>query len=177
MCIRDRIYGFKDIGVPKTTALERAIEYKLGHIPLGIEFHNQKVKSVDTGILFLLTDTMESRREIFGYSTNLLHIIETRMASTHGNIHSISPFNKADTVKWFATMMSDDTPTDSAELSPCGTAMTVGPTASIIANMAVWEFINYLLNQGTATKRADIFLKPLMIDTGEINHDQIKEAG
>ena len=119
---------------------------------------------------------MESRREIFGYSTNLLHIIETRMASTHGNIHSISPFNKADTVKWFATMMSDDTPTDSAELSPCGTAMTVGPTASIIANMAVWEFINYLLNQGTATKRADIFLKPLMIDTGEINHDQIKEA-
>jgi hypothetical protein len=83
------------------------------------------------------------------------------MASTHGNIAHFSPTNHAQRKAWVDTLISDD----EGEVSPCGTSISVGPTASLIANMAVWEFINFLLNDGCATAQLDVHFKPMLMTT------------
>jgi molybdopterin/thiamine biosynthesis adenylyltransferase len=113
-------------------------------------------------IVFLLTDTMASRREIVDAlrkkgETNI--IIETRMASSYGNIFVFNP-NDNKEYKWWKSTLIDD---GEAEVSPCGTSISVGPTANIIANLAVWQMICYLVDPSCINKQTNLFLKPLVL--------------
>jgi molybdopterin/thiamine biosynthesis adenylyltransferase len=113
-------------------------------------------------IVFLLTDTMASRREIVDAlrkkgETNI--IIETRMASSYGNIFVFNP-NDNKEYKWWKNTLIDD---GEAEVSPCGTSISVGPTANIIANLAVWQMICYLVDPSCINKQTNLFLKPLVL--------------
>ena len=169
--LANQAYLHQHIAMPKIQALKNLTSMKLG-IPedqLPMRFINERIdQRVFDGFLFLLTDTMESRRQIVnaqstGADSMLLHIFETRMASTHGNIFHFSPTNKSQRQAWFDSLISDD----EGEMSPCGTSISVGPTASLIANLAVWEFMNFLLDDGCATAQLDVFFKPMMFSTRE----------
>jgi hypothetical protein len=81
------------------------------------------------------------------------------MAAAHGNVYHFSPVNKSQRDAWFGSLISDD----EGEVSPCGTSISVGATASLIANLAVWEFINFLLDDGCATAQLDVFFKPMLL--------------
>jgi molybdopterin/thiamine biosynthesis adenylyltransferase len=113
------------------------------------------------GTVFLLTDTMASRKEIYEKcikgNYNVTRVIETRMASTHGNIYNFDPHTDGE--KWAATLIDDGV----AELSPCGSPLSVGPTAAIIANMAVWQYILNKTDPGMAASGLDLFLKPAIL--------------
>ena len=121
--LANQIYMATDIGAPKVEGCRNFVRNKLGVVPEKMHFHYEKVTPdlISSsfgigGVVFILTDTMESRRKIFDalvlrrnsnyipdngdelgttqlISTPLL-IIETRMASTHGTIFSINPFNE-----------------------------------------------------------------------------------
>lgn len=153
------------VGTSKVDACKELYKRKTGRdAPASLVFHNQKVPfekmpSLD-GYVFLLTDSMASRKEIYKscIEHNLLidGVIETRMASTHGNVLTFAPKDEEKAKAWFETLSDDET----TELSPCGQPISVGTTASIIANLAVWQYMLLASNPEAAMKQIDLYLKP-----------------
>lgn len=95
------------------------------------------------GIVFLLTDTMSSRKDIFSgmmYNPSISAVIETRMGTDCGNITVFDPARK-DHIKKFQESLFDDDEVG-VETSACGVAQTLAPTAMWTASAAVWQFLN-----------------------------------
>ena len=140
-------------------------EQRVGHGPTDVYLPS------GTGVLFVLTDTMQSRREIAAIarsqqtlSTNRLFlVIETRMASSYGNVYAVNPFDDAQWEAWTGSFVDDDA--DTTEVSACGASISVGPTAAIIANLAVWQMIHAITNPEAVDEVSNIFCKPSMLTT------------
>lgn len=188
--LANQIYMANDIGHPKVEGCKRFVRSKLGVVPDTMKFIPQKVTPqfiydgfVSAGVVFILTDTMESRRKIFdsllqrskssdrralvsnsALSQSPMLIIETRMGSTHGSIYSVNPFDTAACDAWRETLV-DDSDTDLIELSPCGTALSVGTTASLIANYAVWQMMQFFVDPLAMHPQVDFFFKPTLTIT------------
>jgi molybdopterin/thiamine biosynthesis adenylyltransferase len=113
-------------------------------------------------ITFLAVDTMHDREEIHDNSLMMNPkvdlVIETRMAAVHGNIYCFNPMKPSEYKQWLGTLIDDD----KAEASLCGTSITVGTTATLIANLAVSQMMQHLLHNMTDEK-INIFLEPLAI--------------
>ena len=142
--IPNQIYGEDQIGLQKTQALFDIIKRQTNS---EISVHNEKVDGSQNmkEIVFLLTDTMSSRKLIWEKSIkgkcNLM--IETRLDSDQGMIYTINPKNPKHVVKWEGTLCEDK----EADPSVCGGEITVGPSSSIIAELAVWQFIKWFQQQ------------------------------
>jgi len=175
--LANQLFLHEDIGNDKVRALHDWYIKKTGSSPpKSMHFHAQKVDEkfpatpLD-GYVFLLTDTMASRRQIFdiylhdGVSYDIERVIETRMAALHGNILHFDPKDPAQAAAWEATLTSDDD--KDTEQSPCGTSISVGTTASIIANLAVQQYMWLCTNPVGASARTDIYLRPLMVVSGD----------
>lgn len=181
--LANQIYMVRDIGKPKVHGCAEFALAKLGSPHESMMFHERTVTetfiragNVQGGIVFLLTDTMASRREIvntlasrcFGTTeqqiTAPILIIETRMASTHGAVLSLNPFDKNAHKRWLSTLV-DDSNTDAIELSPCGTSLSVGTTASLIANYAVWQMMQFFVDPLGMQAQVDLFFKPTLTIT------------
>lgn len=182
--LANQIYIATDIGKPKVEGCAQFASNKLGCLPAELKFFSQKVTpdfisngGIAGGIVFLLTDTMSSRRHIANTLVNRcnspiatkavlapLLIIETRMGSTHGAVFTINPFDNGSYKQWLSTLVDDDD-TDSIELSPCGTALSVGTTASLIANYAVWQMMHFFVDPIGLQPRVDLFFKPTLTIT------------
>jgi molybdopterin/thiamine biosynthesis adenylyltransferase len=187
--LANQIYMAGDINLPKVEGCKNFVRNKLGLVPDKMAFRNNKVTidriyqgEVSGGVVFILTDTMDSRRKIFDAlvarvapvgaaqlgSTTLTHspmlIIETRMASTHGSVFTVNPFDKTACDAWRSTLV-DDTIEDTTELSPCGTALSVGTTASLIANYAVWQMMQFFVDPVAVQPQIDLFFKPTLTIT------------
>ena len=187
--LANQIYMAKDIGETKVTGCRRFVESKLGVVPETMSFSHTKVSPdhiergyLNGGVVFLMTDTMESRRKlfdsmvrIFGVNTDgtrdshelitrPMLIIETRMGSTHGSVFSINPFDVTACEAWRGTLV-DDTDTDNIELSPCGTTISVGTTAALIANYAVWQMMQFFVDPLAMQQQVDFFFKPTLTIT------------
>lgn len=156
--LANQAYEADHVGQQKVDALKQLVTAKLGYNPEGWSFTNDKVTSAETmtGIVFLLTDTMASRAEIGPTLTNAVYVIETRMASSYGNIFGFVP---DDIEKWVATLTNDE----DAEVSACGTSISVGPTAKILANLAAWHMINFITCPQAVNPRTNFYLQPLLI--------------
>ena len=166
--LANQLYLTRDIGLPKVEAAKQWAMDKLGvkELPSTMRFVAQKVPFAGlemSGIVFLMTDTMVSRRQIMKFiiETNeglVSQIIETRMASSYGNVFAFPPLDAKMVKAWEATLIDDK----EAEVSACGTSISVGPTANIIANMAVWKMMVGLLDPEAMDNRTNIFLKPFV---------------
>lgn len=94
--------------------------------------------------VFLLVDSMETRRSIFKnnikFNFNVDLIIETRLDSLGGRVYAFNPQNPIHCNKWesFTDYSDEESP-----VSACGTQITVGPTAQIIANCSIIQFIRW----------------------------------
>jgi molybdopterin/thiamine biosynthesis adenylyltransferase len=181
--LANQIYMVRDIGKPKVLGCAGFAGEKLGSQHGDMGFHERTVTetfiregNVQGGVVFLLTDTMASRKEIvntlvsrcFGTTSQQaiapILIVETRMASTHGAVFSLNPFDKQAHKNWLATLV-DDSDTDNIELSPCGTALSVGTTASLIANYAVWQMMQFFVDPLGMQAQVDLFFKPTLTIT------------
>jgi len=133
-------------------------------------FYDKKVegnmKNEMGNVVFLLTDTMASRREIWKHSLwlnpNVKIVYETRMALTHGDIYRFNPAVAFENRKWNDSLIDDD----QAETSACGTALSIHTTASIIANLAVNNMVHWLKGEPVA-HHTGIYLHPLTITEEE----------
>ena len=164
--LANQLFIMDDIDKLKVEGLDRWVHQKLGeglkhglYIPERLPHAEYDLE----GTVFLLTDTMSSRREIYDHclKDNILveRVIETRMASSFGNIYSFDPAKTGD--QWLNTLISDD----EAEVSSCGSSISVGATASIIANQAVWQFMLSLTDPEGADDIVDVYLQPFCMST------------
>lgn len=174
--LANQIFNHSDIGKPKVEACADWYKLKTGYEPpKTMEFINAKLPCDDiqtTGTVFLLTDSMVSRREIFEScirgNLSAFRVIEVRMASTHGNVHVFSPLVDAESKAWIDTLIDDDL----AEVSACGSSLTVGTTASILANAAVWQFMHSKTDEAALDTAIDVFLKPMVVATRSLYSEQ-----
>jgi len=145
--IANQIYGPGDIWSSKTDVLSARLE-ELTNGP--VDNCNEKFVG-QRGLhpyVFLLTDTMSSRREIWEKSIKMKLsvklMIETRMGVSIGRVYNVNPCDIDHVEGWEATLYDDD----AAELSVCGTPLTVGATAELVSGYAVWSFINHFAKEG-----------------------------
>jgi len=142
--VANQLYTVGSVGSYKVTALARLIHAQTGD---SITTHKEAVTgNTKLGeVVFLLTDTMSSRREIFEGALagkfNVRLMIETRMGVDDGRVYAIQPWNPTQAERWLGTLYGDDDATVVA--SACGTAVTVGPTADLITGFALWQFIKW----------------------------------
>ncbi|MEI6118425.1 MAG: ThiF family adenylyltransferase [bacterium] len=140
--IANQIYQQDDIGKKKVDALAEHIKRATG---LTIHTHPDKVDGTQKlgEIVFLLTDTMSSRKEIWEkgirYQLSIKLMVETRMGSDNGRVYAINPCKCSHTKAWEDTLHNDDI----AEISACGASISVGPTAEIVSGLAVWQFLRW----------------------------------
>jgi len=140
--IANQMWELSDIGANKAAALANRCELINGITPV---VHGRATGSDEYGnIVFLLTDTISSRKEIFieglRFNNAVSRVIETRMGSIDGRIYSFNPNDLVQSSKWWTSLPDEDAPT---EASLCGTSISIGPTAAAIIGYAVWSFIQF----------------------------------
>jgi len=98
-----------------------------------------------TGIVFVLTDTMSSRAEIWRgalkYKANVKLVIETRMGLDMCRIYNVNPTD-LDQIKGYESTFSYDD--SQAEVSACGTSKSVITSAVTVASIAVRQMLNFI---------------------------------
>ena len=167
--LANQAFLHKHIGELKVDALYDLFKLKVGNTPPdSMKFIEGRVDK-DTpqdqieGVVFLLTDTMASRREIFETclkdNLGVSYVVETRMASSYGNVNTFDPNVPSQADAWEGSLISDE----GGEVSPCGQSISVGATASLIANLAVWQFILLHKDRSAHDPNVEIHFHPLML--------------
>lgn len=139
----NQVYKMEDIGDLKVNALQEDI---LERANINAIIHNEKVDGSQrlSGVVFVLTDTMKSREEIFNKAIQnnpgMKLFIETRMDLKGGRIYAFDPKNRDICKKYKETLYTDD----QAEVSACGISQTVIATGIGIVSQALWIFLNWV---------------------------------
>ncbi|HEU5114210.1 MAG TPA: ThiF family adenylyltransferase [Candidatus Paceibacterota bacterium] len=140
--VANQAFGNHQVGKLKVEALQELVKEQTG---TEIAVHAERVNGTQRlgSVVFLLTDTMASRQEIWKagirYKPHVKLLIETRMGKNSGRIYAVNPSSPAHVKGWEATLYSDDV----AEKSACGTSISVGPTAEVVSGLAVWQLIRW----------------------------------
>ena len=139
----NQMFGIRDINRNKALSMRNIIKMLTGFI---IKAKDEKIEG-DTplqGIVFMLTDTMKSRKDIYykaiKNNPKVELLIETRMDLRGGRIYVIDPSNREHIKKYEETLYGDD----EAEVSACGVSQTVLPTALGITSHAIWKLLDYI---------------------------------
>lgn len=138
--ITNQAFRLTDIGKPKVEALAEIVKEATG---LEIVQHPEKVDGTQklAEVVFVLTDTMASRKEIFEKGLKLKPwtkiFFETRMGIADGRIYSVNPLKPTEYKAYADTLYEDEV----SEESACGGKISVGPTAEAVSAAAVWQFI------------------------------------
>ena len=154
-----------DIGKFKVDAVKKLVKTSTGRDAVTI--HNESVDgSQQLGdIVFMLTDTMASRKQIWQAgireksATKLM--VETRMGVDEGRVYTIEPSNPSHIKRWEDTLYDDAV----AVASACGASVSVGPTAMFLASLSLWQMMRWAAQQDGKQDKLDnaiIFtLRPL----------------
>ncbi len=141
--IPNQIFGNNHIGMLKVEALRDIVKEQTG---TEITIHPERVDGSQRlgDVVFLLTDTMASRQEIWKaglrYKPHVKFMVETRMGKNSGRVYALNPASPAHVRGWEA---ASDYTDDVAEVSACGTSITVGPTAEVVSGLALWQLIRW----------------------------------
>lgn len=148
--IPNQAFRLRDIGDSKVGALYGLISEATGTLIV------PKQEAVDgsqklSGIVFVLTDTMSSRKQIWErslrFNLQVKLMVETRMGADSLRVYAINPFRPAHVKAWEATLYDDS----EAEVSACGASISVGATAETVSGLAQWAFISWWnIEQGKA---------------------------
>lgn len=131
-----------DIGKPKVDALNELVYNATG---MQIKTKNEAVTAQTrlSGIVFMMTDTMKSRKEIFEgaikLKPNVKLLIEPRMGLDMGRIYIVNPLDMLHVKEYEKTLYTDD----EASVSACGASQTVITTALSITSTCARQLINW----------------------------------
>ncbi len=131
-----------DVGAFKVDALARRIKEKSDVQATALPDRVDGTEPLGD-VVFVLTDTMESRKRIWQtglkYRPRVKWVIETRMGPESGMIYAFHPSRPGHVGEYEETLYRDE----EAEESPCGAPVSVGPTAEVVAGLAVWQMIRW----------------------------------
>jgi len=142
----NQIYEPSQVGRYKAEALKEIILRKCG---FEIEAYNEMVdentdrKLIQSNYVFLLTDTMLSRKEIFEkflkFSLKTDLVIETRMGLRDGRVYAFNPNSIDQKESWVNTLYSDE----EAEASRCGASSSIITTVMYLASLASQRLVQH----------------------------------
>ena len=151
-------YLLEHIDMLKVDALKKVVFEATG---VKITTHAERVDGTQTlgSIVFLLVDRMDTRVLIWNngikYRYGIDLMIETRMGSDEGRVYCIHPMKPQHIERWESSLCKYD----EAEMSACGTIPSIICTAGIIADLAVWQMINWLMqNEENIFKTHELFV-------------------
>lgn len=165
--LANQIFMHRHIGSPKVEGLRDYFTLKTGKpVPDCMQFFNQKITSIShlnplAGIVILAVDRMDTRDDLFNQMTlfrDLFLLIDVRMASSYGNVFTVQMGNMREKLLYQDSIIHDD----EAEVSSCGTQISVSPTASTIAATAVWQLMNVLETSAARSHRINLFMQPFI---------------
>lgn len=172
----NQVYSISDIGKLKIDALQERIMKDCG---IKIETICDKVTKntkITSGIVYLCTDTMSSRKEIWEncikYNLNIPLMIETRLGAEMGLIYTINPIDPFNIEGYEKTLYTDE----ESEESPC-TYRSIITVVLIMAGMAVHKTIKYIngleykpkieIKEGGKNENVGAMcIKPLLVTSG-----------
>lgn len=137
----NQLFGTCDIGSPKVEALKTWLTFKTGEVHPSYQFKNEKFQpgTQTEGLVFLCVDSLSARKEITAMHKDFWGtIVDSRLGSSFGDVYA---FKFEDSVQFYKTLEVDP---DLIETSACGGSISVSPSASIIANLAVWQGVKAL---------------------------------
>lgn len=154
--IPNQHFSVDDIGKNKAVVMAEQIKRDTG-----MEYRVRKVwrKQSFKGLVFSCVDSMATRKAILEKMKEGM-FIETRMGVYHGQIFSIDPRKEEQTKFWMGHYVGDDDV--DMEVSACGTALTIGSTANLLASVATWQGIKYL-NEEDLPRGLIVSVKPHLI--------------
>lgn len=139
--IPNQLYGLEDIGRPKVEGLFDMVLRQTGTKITAINqrFESQRL----SGYVFCMVDTMAGRDKIWKYSAKLKSAItlytEPRMGLDTARVYNVEPMNLTHHKRYEDCFYSDD----EAEVSACGTSMSVITTALTTASWCVRQLIEH----------------------------------
>lgn len=171
-------YGIVDIGKLKVIALQELVFRNCGfNINICGEAFTKNTLVIPGSIVYICTDTMSSRKEIWDnvikHNVKIPLMIESRLGAEIGKIYTINPIDPDHIEKYEKTLYSDE----EAEESPC-TYRSIGTVVVTMAGLAAHKLIKYHKNidfnsnieikEGRERKNSDLFcVRPLLVKTAK----------
>ena len=144
--IPNQYYDTGDLGKLKAEAL--ADKLRLINPDITVNVGKEAVKAEDiskmSGYLFLLVDSMKVRKELWETAkanTNLINVWESRLGSDQARVYSLPIEEGLDYARYEQDFYNDD----NAEVSACGTSITVLPIVMMTASLMIVQFIDLVM--------------------------------
>jgi molybdopterin/thiamine biosynthesis adenylyltransferase len=150
----NQIYGRMDVGKAKVEALREHLDADCGTVVVP---HNERVDGSQklSGIVYLCTDTMSSRKEIWEksirYQLNVKLMIETRLGAELGIIHTVRPCYPQDVRGFEDTLFSDG----EGEESPC-TYRAISTVVATVAGLAAHKLVKFTAGEFEISPRVEV---------------------
>lgn len=145
--IPNQYYDTEDIGKLKIDALDEKL-HKINP-DITVNKSNAKVTAEDIskmeGYVFLLVDSMKVRKELWEAAKNnpnIINVWESRLGSDQARVYSLPIEEGKDYSKYEQDFYDDD----NAEVSACGTSITVLPIVLQTASLMIVQFIDLVMD-------------------------------
>lgn len=135
--IGNQAYRQQHVGLPKVEALKHVLSELCD---LSVDARNMEFTSssrITTPVVFLCVDSMETRRKLMKRileSPVVEFVLESRMGVDEIRVYNVT---KKSYEQWLDCSNYEDS---NAEVSACGTSLSVGSTSSIASAIMVWEY-------------------------------------
>ncbi len=140
--VANQLYTIHQENLPKVVALQTILNYMTG---MNAMIHDEKCEHALDGIIFLAVDSMQARQDLFNRNKlrpTVKLIVECRMNPWDGRVYCINPSDRDARKLWEANSSYSDDDAQ-VEVSACGRNISVGPTARIMAEIAVIQFMRW----------------------------------
>ena len=144
--IPNQYYDTGDLGKLKIGAL--ADKLRVINPDITVNVSDEAVKPEDvsnmSGYVFLLVDSMKVRKELWEAAkanTKIINVWESRLGSDQARVYSL-PIDKDVNYAKYEQDFYDD---DKAEVSACGTSITVLPIVMMTASLMIVQFIDLVM--------------------------------
>ena len=145
--VGNQLFGRHHIGRKKVEATQEIILDNTGIKPY---IHDRKINlktAKFNGIVFVLTDTMNSRREIMEANMHNFQcelIIETRLGIFESRVYALDPRLPNHTTEYSKTLLRDeDIQDDPSMVSACGTRQDLVASSNLLASLAIMKLIHW----------------------------------
>lgn len=151
--IPNQYYDTDDLGKLKAEALADKLKLINPNIVVNVftsavlPVHDDEHKGIDDleGYVFLLVDSMKVRKELWQAikkNKDIIHCWESRLGSDQARVYSLDM-----SVKDFSKYEADFYDDDNAEVSACGTSITVLPIVLQTASLMIVQFIELVMER------------------------------
>lgn len=156
--IPNQYYDTEDLGKLKAEALVEKLKKINPDITVNVSTEAVKPEDIKkmSGYVFSLVDSMKVRKELWEAAktnNNIINVWESRLGSDQARVYSLPIIEGKDYHKYEQDFYDDDV----AEMSACGTSITVLPIVLQTASLMIVQFIDLVMEKPVLSYFKTIF--------------------